>query len=312
MHLLRMLLPKQFMNFNTVIEILKDPIGHIYFIEKLDAGGCIASQLSRYRIEVVFRQGLDLLIDCPCSIGCPSCLQSLNCRERPWNQNLDELGFMKFLGDYVNNKEVPFIIECRRDGMPATDQANEALHTFRDDVLGLFRDKFDLSLMATAHLNYVRDDELSNQGYAGLFNPGPNTVSINHGLHELRTRAVVAHEYAHIWQINPYLERPNMANWLTDASLLYDGKLLLEGFAKWVSYRYYDFLSFDREMKHIDLKCDDGYGDGFDVIKYIEDRHGFFEVFRFIKDESKYFPDLASFRKLEKDVGLQIFEPYSH
>jgi hypothetical protein len=64
-------------------------------------------------------------------------------------------------------------------------------------------------------------------------------------------------------------------------------------------------------MEEIDLKIDDEYGDGFDVMKYIESRYGFFEVIRFISGHSRYFGNPESLKIIEKETGIKILQSAS-
>jgi hypothetical protein len=316
-HLLRLLLAQRIHQFDRLVAIVLDRNGRIFFLEKLGAGGRIVEDIYyNMSLDGLFSSMLNILMICPCSNGCPHCLQTVDCMEDPWNEQLDKAGLMRYLNQFLGNSAVKldFQIECRTTGLPKTPSekirmAEELLNDQKIKVVEMLKDRFEMPIGSVAALLYVSDDSLSSKNILGQYSPSENTVKINHGEKELTTGSVIAHEYAHNWQYDPGCdqEQPNLAPWAEDPSLKFEGQILIEGFAQWVSYRYLDFLGADREMEEIDIRCDDKYGDGFDVMKYIEEKYGFYEVKRFIEGKSQQFPDLQSLKGIENATIIKIF-----
>ncbi|PQP33164.1 hypothetical protein C6A36_00630 [Desulfobacteraceae bacterium SEEP-SAG10] len=312
LHILRLFFPKYIHNFNSLIEILLSDNGDIIFIEKLDSEGLIIDQLYDANVyEPIFEDGLNLLEECPCSKGCPNCLHIVECRENRWNAEFDKITAMTFLQHYLRGAERSIIVEARTSGLPPNKYGEEYIYQLKRKVLNVLEQKFELDIKKEAKLVFIQDDTLQKKGCLGCYVQDPiNEVQITHGLSELQTISVMAHEYAHNWQYDP--AGSVVPPWISSSKLKFSGKILIEGFAQWVSYRMMDFFSVDSAMESIDLKSDDEYGDGFDVMKYIEAKYGFLEVIRFIKGKFERFQDIDTLAtEIRENTGFQILNENS-
>ena len=146
--------------------------------------------------------------------------------------------------------------------------------------------------------------------YAGLYESGPNRLSIKKDLKEWVALDVMAHEVFHNLQYK--LEG------LFDHGAIgkeghthppFDGKLFIEGSAMWAESHAVDFFALRSSLNAANLRVEkDEYAHGFQLMKYIEENHGGVSaVLKFLRTgdisqvtDGKY-GDLAS---LYADLGI--------
>jgi DEAD/DEAH box helicase domain-containing protein len=84
----------------------------------IDALGIVDSIRTHYEallINKLLGGGYQLLIDCPCREGCPSCLHIFQCRSLEPNSNLNKKDTIEFLGQLLDKKDYRDIIKYRYD-----------------------------------------------------------------------------------------------------------------------------------------------------------------------------------------------------
>jgi hypothetical protein len=124
-----------------------------------------------------------------------------------------------------------------------------------------------------AGFRWLKDDELKK--YVGLYLAGDNVVALAKGLREWVALDVTAHEFFHNMQFTvPGLFNLQVLGPSVVPPLPFDGKLFLEGSAMWAESHVVDALAIRSALTSANLRHGDEYGEGFRVLKYIEERHG--------------------------------------
>lgn len=109
----------------------------------------------------------------------------------------------------------------------------------------------------------------------GLYAPDSNTLAVQKGLREWFAMDVCAHEVFHNYQCRaPRLFDHGRLGEKATASLGWDGKLFSEGSAMWAASQVVDALAIRTCLSLASLRFGDEYGDGFRVMKYLEQREG--------------------------------------
>jgi len=251
-------------------------------------------------IKKIFSASYELLISCPCKEGCPLCLQIFDCKEVniPSKRSIME-EIAKKIG---KSDEVETLLAFRERGLEG-DLANKIYRKWRDRILEIFEKKLSLFIKKKADLVGVKPGSLGQ--HIGLYCNG--LVKIIYGLPEIDAVETIAHEYAHNWELDP--GGVNMDTSLLEESVPFNGRLVSEGFAQWVAFKTLDFFRLIDNMEKIELREYDEYGEGFDLIYFIETRIGGFDgVLEFIqkgrvidRDTEKEY----NLRQLLKESGVE-------
>ncbi|MGQ9846065.1 MAG: DEAD/DEAH box helicase [Bacteroidales bacterium] len=245
-------------------------------------------------IPEIYENAYNLLITCPCVNGCPLCLKSINFPEKvgPIKKEL-----IRTLAKALKKEqEAEFIIRKKEKGLNGKE-AEKVYNDIKEEILHLFKNKLDLEIKNPAKLEVK---ELTNA--SGLYD---GDVKVIPKIPEASVYDVIAHEYAHNWEF----EESNMCAELNDSTKVpFKGKLVSEGFAQWVAFKILDYYGLADYMGKIDLDEYNEYGDGFDLMKYIEDHiAGFYGVIEFVKTGKVIDPQTKieySLEKLLKESGI--------
>lgn len=248
-------------------------------------------------ISTLLNESLALLTSCPCASGCPCCCRVFS--DTAGGQ-LDKLGAIRMLGKVVGKQaEAELTITCRQNGIPNDKQGQRRLNQIRDRCLDTLKQKFEIAIKDQAPMRVTSAEELG-AGVLGLYRHSPQEILISEGLKEKQAIDVITHEYIHNWQYDPKADPPNFSPDLQGSGIPYDGKLFTEGFPEWVVYRMLDYFGLSEEMRIRDLREYDEYGEGFEVLKYIEDTEGFFAVIDFVQ----HGPGSHDLNQLYRESGM--------
>lgn len=168
----------------------------------------------------------------------------------------------------------------------------ERLLWIRDKIsLPLMKQRLNMAIAPSqlASLEVESDPKVSDRPVGGYYDSSGNRVVIHCGYQGGQAEAVVTHEYTHNWQSQPpdNFSVPSVCNSLSEA----DQRLLLEGFAEWVTYKILQARGHVKEMRSIDLRDGDEYGDGFDFYQALEASQGQAGVFNFLQNPNSISED---------------------
>jgi DEAD/DEAH box helicase domain-containing protein len=221
----------------------------------------------RNSIEDILKLSYDILVSCSCDNGCASCLYTFDCREMEMhNRCFHKNGAIELLGKMLGHDYEKKIQE-RTQGVHSI----RTLENMLKEIQKVLNESIGLEI--TDAIIYLADGE-ELQRLAGRDVIGVCIgldIYIILGLIERRAKDVLAHEYGHSW------EHLYMADELKDPGVIpFNGKLITEGFAQWVSAKFLqrDGLWEQMANKERDLWGWDEYGEGYHLMTYIEERFG--------------------------------------
>lgn len=286
---LKALLPKYLAHCDDFIEIdVPQNIDALLFYERYEEPTGYINALQSIELPEIFDDIYRILVDCPCNNGCACCCKIFGTNTVSPNAQVDKSEAILLLGQLLGKTEdAQFVNSCRQIGIPSTSEGERKIRALRDEIIDVFEHKFGMRFVALAPLHIAEPNEL-DAGTLGFYrhrsNETDQQVIIKNGLIEKQAIDVIAHEYTHNWEFDPDASALNFSPALQGEGIPYEGKLFLEGFAEWVSYRVLDYFGLKEDMSIKDLREYDEYGEGFEVIKYIEDTEGFAAVMAFVKE----------------------------
>lgn len=268
-------LPTYFVNFERLFDLYADTEKKGIFIIPIVpmTDECLKelhSNLSTI-IPEIYENAYNLLITCPCVNGCPLCLKSM---KSPEDIGPIKTDLIRTLAKALKKEqEAEFIIKKKEKGLGITE-AEKTYANIQQKILDLFKKKLTLEIKNKARLCVEK-----LEGASGLY--CGDTIKVIPDIPEAYVYEVIAHEYAHNWEF----EEGNMCADLMDSGKVpFNGKLITEGFAQWVAFKTLDFYGLADYMEAIDLREYDEYGEGFNLLKWIEDNvAGFHGVIDFVK-----------------------------
>ena len=115
----------------------------------------------------------------------------------------------------------------------------------------LLKSRFGMSAEDDVKLNLTNPDGIIS--WAGLYT---GNVEVIPGMVEQSYKTVISHELTHYWQSksgkwDAKLHYFNSDDPNDENNILFDGKLLIEGFAEWISLNLYVSFSFDKHINDI-------------------------------------------------------------
>jgi hypothetical protein len=124
-----------------------------------------------------------------------------------------------------------------------------------------------------AAFDWLADDAAKQM--LGCYSSGDNTIHMLAGLLEWQALDVTAHELFHNfqWKANALFEHAKLCQ-ATNPPIPFDGKLFLEGSAMWAESHVVDALAIRTSLDLANLRHGDEYGEGFQLIKFIEETYG--------------------------------------
>ncbi|MEO0026339.1 MAG: hypothetical protein ABIK54_06240, partial [candidate division WOR-3 bacterium] len=259
-------LPYFFHNFERLIAVFYDESA-VYIIPLVDSGNEVLKEIYEGMVELLnllYEYGYELLISCPCSDGCPLCIEYKKTNITLKGKKHDILLTIgQALGKESETKQ--FLI-YKSQGLDA-DSAQKQYKAEQKRIIGLFRNKLGLEIQKPARIAVENLD----RSLLGFFS-SKGVVKVVPNIPQALAIQVIAHEYAHNWEAEQ-----------TNSNVLKE-KLISEGFAEWVAFKILEFYGLLDYIEKIKLRKYDEYGKGFDLCKRIEDEiAGFLGVIDFIK-----------------------------
>lgn len=240
----------------------------------------------------IFERSWTILKDCPCSSGCPGCLQIFECEEE--NTNLDKKETFKYLGNLlgkedVTNKFITYKFEGVKDEV--------RLEELREKIFEIYKYKcgIDFNEVNIYPEMFFSDQDLEyfEKKYGplgGLCEKGK--VWIIPGLKEENLIEVFSHEYFHNWQngnVASSMQYFNIDDIDDTNNILYGcksgfAKLFVEGQAVWASYKILDYYGLKKVIKSTRLSHYAEYNEGEKFVIFLEKELGIPFLLQFIKD----------------------------
>jgi len=213
------------------------------------------------------------LSNCPCIDGCEGCVYVL-----PWSPPFEKTAVMLWLGTLAGHGDKAVKLVKQRAAVTDADVLKKLFNSLlcTDGVIrGIWGDALILEPTVRASVHFMTPDEKTSHPNAiGLYYSQNQDIGVQANMSEVRTLSVVAHEYAHNWQWKSN-------RWQPPTTKFFGGRLYLEGFAEWVAYKVMEkYCAFD-EMRSLDLRTHDEYGEGLDVFLYLEEKFGVNGVLEF-------------------------------
>ena len=114
-----------------------------------------------------------------------------------------------------------------------------------------------------------------SQAVTGVYSAKDNVLSVLQNLKEWEASDVCAHEFFHNLQHKcPELFNYDQLGQDSKPKPPFEGKLFMEGSAMWAESHIVDALTIRTSLSELNLREGDEYGDGFQILKYIEENHG--------------------------------------
>jgi hypothetical protein len=246
--------------------------------DKVPNGNGISSWIEKH-LDHILAQCYRVLVQCPCTGGCPGCIQIPGCQYEEANSDLDKIASIRVLGKYL---EEPYqeTIKYRTKKVDSVEAMDYYRWLIVDHILP---NHFKLTIGSPAELRIEIDPKKIPANIAGYYLPARNLVLCKpYNLQEMIS--LMSHEYAHNWQFQgkPLRMHPSL---MDEANVPYfDGKLFLEGFAQWIEFKLADCLGFRETVEGIIFAHCTEYREGFLVLKWLEDQPegGAYAVIHFI------------------------------
>jgi len=279
-HLLKIWLSRYYLNFDDYYDLFSDETSVYLFsylsIRKdvLNLFGLIPSIVRK-----AFEDSLGLLLDaCPCSEGCPYCLEVGDCPREL--EKLNKKRTIEFIAKITRlNAEKKTKFKYEGLGFGESQSFYEGISR---KIFEVFEKKLDLPIKSKVPIIAVKMGVLTVP-IVGLFTG--NLIQVNGNLPEAVATEVIAHEYAHNWaaenMVVDLASTPEITNNEELRSIL--RKLIVEGFAQWVAFKIMDYYGLESSMSGIYLWGFDEYGEGFRVLYWLEEKLGFQAVLDFVK-----------------------------
>ncbi|MBI4496736.1 MAG: DUF1998 domain-containing protein [Chloroflexi bacterium] len=251
-------------------------------------------------IPGLHQEAYRILVACPCRAGCAACLHDPECRifqdSGACAGALEKRETLRLLGRVLDPQVAARIAGCAPAALDrlryeVVSDANDLLRmrdgVLRYGLLPVLGIGADLDYRP-APVRFMTEAERQTAGLLGFFRrlpSGEREVVVRPEVEEALV-GLLGHEFAHDWQhrLGPD-GQPTVHPTLYDPALVpYGGRLFLEGFAQWMELRVLDGYGFKESFDDIVFRMFDEYGEGYHIIKMIEDRAGIAGVLRRMHD----------------------------
>jgi len=265
----------------------------ILFYERMEGGIGIIENFfeDQDKVTALFNLAWHMLYSCQCLEGCTSCLHALDCAED--NAGLNEglkRSLLKKLGLFNGMMDIDRMLTHRYDELNADNRGLERVNRFLPTILKVFKDKLNCEIKHPPRTQFMTKlDEREFAGAEGVYIPSKPMVYLREGNREGECHGILAHEYFHHWQHSDgnfsaklrFYDREHINHPL---NIPFYGMLFVEGSANWGEIKVLDYYALVSIMIPIDQRRFDEYGEGFQVIKYIENRFGTGKLIEFLRD----------------------------
>ena len=232
-------------------------------------GGTGAAAAVEAQLERLLTAAFDIAQLCPCTEGCSACAIDPEDPEPllPPPPRIDKRNAILILGSLVGRStEAKRVVRDVYEKVKDPDRLTEIVGEVADNILG---DRLDLRFSSRVVTRFMtKREESKYANLLGLFD-GEKIIVRRLPLGQLID--VVAHEWAHVWEIREGHLHPVL---MDPVQVPFRGLLFVEGFAQWVAFKVMDFYGLRQHMKHIQTWRYSEYGDGFQIIKWLEQRRG--------------------------------------
>ncbi|HAX26193.1 MAG TPA: hypothetical protein DEU95_14975 [Chloroflexi bacterium] len=267
----------------------------VLLFDTVDGGAGLADGLLSIMHDLL-RDTYRVLVTCPCQVGCPACTNIGICAQCDDGGScvplLDKRGALIYLGRLLGDT-----------GRSVAGRTPEQLDSMRyvavtdpNDLVAVREQVFQLGLSPLLNLTDERADiapirfvtqaeaEQVDAELDGFYNILTREVAVRPNVEE-HLVGVIAHEYAHDWLLRTNEQGvPNVHPSLLDSAVVpYKGHLFVEGFAQWAELRVLDAYGFKQDVDEIGFRFYDEYGEGFQIIKAVEDQQGIDGILRLMR-----------------------------
>jgi DEAD/DEAH box helicase domain-containing protein len=253
----------------------------------------------------LFKRSYQILIDCPCENGCPGCIQIFECSNKEYNEKLNKLDTILYLGKLLNKKEeAEKYVRFKSKGIDEEEKLGEIVYK------SLFILDKKCKSKITSPYNHKFFDEAERKCYgeeiAGLCSETDKKVYILKGLKEASCYEVVSHEFFHNWQyegnLNKIFSYYNENDIDDKQNILYRGLVFIEGSSTWAAYKSIDYFGLRELMYSTETRHYAEYREGFILIKYLETKYGLVNTLKFLKNGP--FSEYIDLNKLYRDSRI--------
>jgi len=257
-HILKIFIPPAFPEISDKIFIFFQGIS--VFIIPLSEHFSSIIDILYNEIEKILNHNFisEFFLSCPCEEGCPLCLQIMNCTINGIRKK--ELLFS------LTHKNIDFQFLIL--GLPSSNAQIE-YQKIRNKILNLFNKHLEIEIKNPVPIQCVKKEDLGDN-ILGIFIPN-EIIKVIENLKKRIAIEVIAHEYAHNYEDE------------VNVNVLKDNKIIVEGFAQWVAFKIMFFYGLIENMKAIKLREYDEYGEGFNILYWLEQKVGFYGVIEFIQ-----------------------------
>jgi len=284
-HLLRMYLSLRYKNASEVLRVryLKNNIVIYPLIKNLNFYE-LFSKL-RFTISTDFPAfAIDLLMHtCPCKEGCPLCLDILDCNEEN-NKGFSKKETIEFLMHLNSQFQTEFYrkyLEFKYEGLKEKEEAYGFYASVKEKILNVFKDKFGFDISWVPLVLLSRNEMIQERGENILGFFSGDKVCVVSDLTELEVYNVLAHEYTHQIIRDSDLLHKDLENL---QNVPFEGRLFSEGAAEWLAFRVLDHFIYKNRQELPNFFDFSEYGEGFELLCWLEDKVGLYGVLRFLKE----------------------------
>lgn len=309
-HLLRTLLSLKYRNYEEILKILhKDNRILIYSPYNIFDFRKFFSQLRTLISNELPYFSKDLLLDlCPCQSGCHFCVDILECNEKEKDFNKEEIiKFFMMIEPTLNNELYLLKLELKYKGIEDKENAYKVYIKIRDRILKVFEEKLLIRKNWIPLITKTPEEirEIVGREALGIYTGKEVIITTNATERDIYW--IIAHEYGH--QITLQSDHFIHSTLMDKSKIPFEGNLFSEGAAEYLAFRASDHF-IERDYPHgIEIPRFfrfDEYGEGFEILCWLENRVGLFGVLKFLKegrieiDGEEYGPE-----KIIKDSGLE-------
>ncbi len=279
----------------------RDPMDHAT-IDSLSTAGVL---------QDVLRMALAILLACPCSDGCPSCLYAVRLPPA-WRERKEKDGLTRSLGRLLGYNEAEMVADDRRQMRKIERIADRLRDLLVPHQLCLQLDMDFPTPVTLRHL--VGKIAEQNPHAAGLFTG--DAVYVRPNFSEAAYIGLLSHEYMHQWQhvyLKSDLQAANPDNIEDPENILFPaygknnwscrGHLYIEGSAEWTAFRVADVFNLKSTMTGLSSARGNEYGEGFQHVLWLERKYGIHRMLDMLRNDR---PDASVYCDFESQANRKV------